>query len=345
MTCRTARPGAWSLAAALALLALLLGAALPASAAPSTKKYSATVSVGGAAPAASATVIAGGTATLLLTNDPGSNQTFASAEVTFTGVLPTAVSVTGTDGWTVTQPAGTTGTWRLTSSATAYAVTPGSSLAIAVVMPTAEVGPTAIATTVKQSNDFNGRNNSFANTGADPALLTVAAGTLCEGVCSPTFESSSTGVTAELTMTSAAPFTYVAGFGSGKELSCEDLVFGPGVDADPFTVQTSSSAGVAKTITLTFPLELMNAIPDNGTSRLPVCAGGDYAFPGSSSEGTLAYPAEGLLLDCADRTYQRLARDSATYPLAMCVASRSRDAGDVIVVISIASTRFDPSFW
>jgi hypothetical protein len=87
-------------------------------------------------------------------------------------------------------------------------------------------------------------------------------------------------------------------------------------------------------------------VPDNGTPHHPVCAGGDHPFPGSSSVGALTHPHEGLLLNCSDPAYTAAvaAADPAAF-LPMCVASRSRNAGKLIVTVSIAATTVDPRIW
>lgn len=321
-----------------AVVAGLLAAALPASAAPSTKHYTATVSA--------ASVPAGGSVTLSLVNAASSNQSFGSARVVVEGVRPAQVSV-ATAGWTLTPLAA--GSWQLTSAGPAVAVPPGGSLPLTLVMPADGDGPSTIRTTVKQSNDFNGRNNQFTNLGADPVVQTVppADGTYCAGSCSPTIEPSVTGTTATVTMTSAAPFRYTTGFGTGAPLSCQDVPFGPGVLADPLLVDAVGTAPIGKTITMTFPRELVNRVPDNGTPKLAICAGADAAFPGSSPRpGTVqgTYPYEGLMLDCTDPAYLAATADPA-FPLHMCVASRSKKAGNETVVITIAPSLIDPRFW
>jgi hypothetical protein len=87
-------------------------------------------------------------------------------------------------------------------------------------------------------------------------------------------------------------------------------------------------------------------VPNNGTPLHPVCAGGDFPFPGSSPVGAITHPHEGLLLNCSDPDYaaQVAAADPAAF-LPMCVQSRARSAGNLVVTVSIASTSVDPRIW
>jgi hypothetical protein len=102
---------------------------------------------------------------------------------------------------------------------------------------------------------------------------------------------------------------------------------------------------------LTVPKALANLVPNNGTPNHPVCAGGDFPFPGSSSTegldpGTFTHPFEGLLLNCSDPAYvQAVAEADPDAFLPMCVSSRARNAGKLIVTISIQATTVDPRVW
>jgi hypothetical protein len=350
--------GAWArrLAIAVALLVGLLATALPASAAPSTKNYSASLSFGDATGVQSVTVPVGVSSDvrLLITNRPDSQQSFGSAQVDFAGLsLPSAVSVSR-PGWTVQQLAVSSGArYRVINSGTSNPVPAGASLEVTITMPGAPPGETVVTTRVKQSNDFNGTNNDFT---ADPTTRTqriVTAGPLtapCAGTCTPAFTSSMNGVVADLTVTSSSAFTYTAGFTLDR-LSCDTIPFGPTVTPEPFRVDTVSSAPVSKTLVLTFSKALANLVPNNGTPLHPVCAGGDFPFPGSQSTqgltpGTFTHPFEGLLLNCSDPAYaQAVAEADPAAFLPMCVNSRARSAGNLIVTITVAATTVDPRIW
>jgi hypothetical protein len=350
--------GAWArrLAIAIALLVGLLATALPASAAPSTKNYSASLSFGDSTGVQSVTVPVGVSSDvrLLITNRPDSRQSFGSAQVDFAGVsLPSAVSVSR-PGWTVQQLAVSSGArYRVINSGTSNPVPAGASLEVTVTMPGAPPGETVVTTRVKQSNDFNGTNNDFT---VDPATRTqqiVTAGpggTPCASTCTPTFTSNTNGVRADLTVTSSSAFSFTAGFTTNR-LSCDTIPFGTTVTPEPFLVETDSSSPVSKTLVLTFPKALAVLVPDNGTPHHPVCAGGDFPFPGSDSTegltpGTFTYPFEGLLLNCSDPAYaQAVAAGDPDAFLPMCVGSRARTAGKLIVTIRVEATTVDPRFW
>jgi hypothetical protein len=282
--------------------------------------------------------------TLSLVNAAASNQSFGSARVVVEGVRPADVSVAA-PGWTLTPLA--TGGWQLTSAGPAAAVPPGGSLALTLVMPADGNGFSTIRTTVKQSNDFNGRNNEFTNQAADPVVETVppTGGTYCAGTCSPVIAAGASGTTATVAMTSAQPFRYTTAFGGPPApLSCQDVPFGPGVAPDPLLVDAVGSAPIGKTITMTFPRQLVNLLPDNGTPNLAMCAGADAAFPRIATSGVGTYPYEGLMLDCTDPAYLAAIADPA-FPLHMCVADRYKRAGALTVVITIEPSVKDPRFW
>ena len=347
---QSSRPWTRRLIVAVVLVVGLLAAALPASAAPTTKNYSAALG-GGVNGGQQVTVPTGTTAnavTLVLTNQPDSQQSFGSAQLDFTGSpLPTGVSAPG---WTST-PASTIPNgvrFRLISSPTGTSVAPGASIPVTITMP-ATAGATELRTQVKQSNDFRGINNDFTLVPLPTQPLTIVtagpSSTPCAGTCTPTFTSNLDGVRADLTVTSPSSFTYIAGF-TPDRLRCDTIPFGPTVTPEPFRVDTVSTSPVAKTIVLTFPKALANLVPDNGTPRHPVCAGADVPFPGSSPVGVITHPHEGLLLDCSDPAYVAAvaAADPAAF-LPMCVASRSRSAGKLVVTVSIAATTVDPRVW
>jgi hypothetical protein len=341
---------AWAhrLTVAVALVVALLAAALPATAAPSTKNYTASLTFGGVT-GTSVTVPFGedSDVRLTLTNRPDSQQSFASAELTFSGDS-LATAVLAPDGWTVQQLSASR--WQVLDTGTSNAIVPGASLVVTVTMPGTPPGLTTLKTRVKQSNDFKGTNNDFANNTGDLTIRTEAPdGTDClVTTCEETFPSSSiNGVRADLTITSSSVFGYTAGFTTDR-LSCDEIPFGPTVTPEPFQVFTDSTSPVSKTLVLTFPKALSNLVPDNGTPRHPVCAGGDYPFPGSSTVGVITHPYEGLLLNCSAPAYAAaiagFEEDGVEF-LPMCVAARSRSAGKLIVTVSIQSTTVDPRIW
>ncbi len=352
---QSSRQWARRLIVAVMLLAGLLVAALPASAAPTTKKYSASLSFGSTTGAQMVTVPFGASSDvrLTLTNLQDSQQSFGSAQLTFAGTsLPTAVSVTR-PGWSVQKLTVSSGAQYLVlNSATLNPVPPGASLDVTVTMPGTPAAPlpgTTLTTLVKQSNDFRGTNNDFTlDTTAPQKLQIVTAGstgTPCAGTCTPSYTSSTNGVRANLTVTSSSAFTYTAGFTTNR-LRCDTIPFGTTVKPEPFRVDTDSTSPVSKKLVLTFPKALANLVPDNGTPHHPVCAGGDYPFPGSSTMGAITHPHEGLLLNCSDPAYAAAvaAADPAAF-LPMCVSSRARSAGNLIVTISVAAPTADPRFW
>ncbi len=346
----SSRAWARKLAVAIALVLGLLAAALPASAAPTTKNYSASLS-DGTTSGPSVTVPSGGQVGVVLKNLDTSQQAFGSAQLDFTdGPSPSAV--TAPTGWTVRMATLTNGVrYQVVSLTSANPVPPNGSLTVAVTMPADLAGTTRVTTRVKQSNDFNGTNNDFTLTPANSPplqIVTQSAGTPCPSSCTPTFTSTVNGVRADLTVTGQQAFTYTAGFTTTR-LSCDTIPFGPTVTPEPFRVDTFSTDPVSKTLVLTFPKALANLVPNNGTPLHPVCAGGDFPFPGSDNVGTEAAPKhEGLLLNCSDPAYAtaiaNLAATGNPY-LPMCVSSRARNAGNLIVTIKVESTTFDPRFW
>ena len=349
---QSSRPWARRLIIAVMLVVGLLAAAVPATAAPSTKNYSAALSFGAATSAQAVSVPFGVSSDvrLLVKNREDSQQAFGSAQVDFAGSsLPSAVWVSR-PGWTVQKLTVAGGArYRVVNSGTSNPVAPGTSLEVTVTMPGTPLGTTDVTTRVKQSNDFRGTNNDFTldATSAQPLEIRTEGqvGTPCASTCTPTFTSSTNGFRADLTVTSSSAFTYTAGFTTDR-LRCDTIPFGPTVTPEPFQVDTVSSSPVSKTLVLTFPKALANLVPNNGTPLHPVCAGGDHPFPGSSSEGTLTHPHEGLLLNCSSSAYaQAVAEADPEAFLPMCVQSRSRNAGKLIITVSVAATTVDPRFW
>ncbi len=156
----------------LPVAAALVGAAWApvGSAATSTKYYEASL---GDQPTEDVPVLTPSVVTVTLTNDPSSNQTFGSAQLTFPNLTSAELNVTAVpSGWTAqlvqtTAPA----VLQLTSAGPAYAISPGESLDIAVQVDEPYVGSLVFTTQVKQSNDFLGHNNAFTLLGGDPSIV------------------------------------------------------------------------------------------------------------------------------------------------------------------------------
>lgn len=370
-------PRRWRWVAAIAVgVGALSLTTLPAEAAPSTKNYTAGVALpgGGLGSATSSLLVTNPSAipdaVLWLTNEKDSNQNFGSVKISLSNsaLVLNSVSVpnSGTD-WTVTQ---VTGGWLLTS-AVGVSVAPAASLEVD--LSVSGVGTASVVTSVKQSNDFNGGNNSFTLHGGDPQLTLVQS---CDSTttttstgysCTPTATSSASKISASGSLSSTSQFGYIFNFSDPKApqllASCTDEAFGASASPEPLVVQTfSSGAGVAKTITLTFPRKLVNLAPNNGTPFLDVCAGADAAFPAYGGTGgtgwtggTGYYPFQGLLYDCTDQAYVDALNATTflsdgtrvpTYPLHMCVADRYKIAGGAeTVVINVESSTLDPSYW
>ena len=157
---------------ALAMLGSLV--ALPAIAAPSTKKiYTASFDNTGA-PAGTQVVR---NLTLTNSNSSSATQSFASARVKiptgFTGVSATLTPPAGKT-WQTPVVNLTTGKIELQSGAgstSANAISPGQSIVVTITA-TAPCSGTSFewTTQVKQSNDFSGNNNDFTISGAQPKL-------------------------------------------------------------------------------------------------------------------------------------------------------------------------------
>ena len=340
-------PGQWwrYLGAALAAAATAVAISMPAAAAPSSKYYSAALSGADGTPSSQLVVSVGTPVTLSLSNSTKSQQSFGSAELVFSGdVAPTSLSVPA--GWSASQLSG--GTWLLVSATVSDAIAPGQSLGIGFVPDAA--GQTKIVTSVKQSNDYNGTNNWFVNTGSDPTLVTVPSDDqICTGSCSTSPSNTSDyGITATASMSSTQPFGYSIAWGDKPlNAACADAPFGPTVTPQPLVVETSGPAGVGKSIRMTFPKNLVNLAPNNGTPWLSVCAGAAASFPGSTDQGTAIDPSvryQGLLLTCDDPTYLADIQ-SGDYPLHVCISSRSKNAGNETIGIRVDTSTLDPSFW
>jgi len=356
--------GAWArvLTVAIALVVGLFAVSAPVSAATSTKKYSAVLSggvKGGQELSVPTKATGNNTVTLVLTNQQDSQQAFGSAQLDFvgpplpgfivpptpSGLLPVQVSRTG---WTVQEVVKGT-RYRLVNSGTLNPVPPGTSLSVTITLP-GTPGTTELRTQVRQSNDFRGTNNDFTLTSSPEQPLKIfTVGSCGGGTCTePTFISTENKIRADLTLSASAPFTFTAGFTTAG-LSCDKIPFGDKVPIEPFQVATDRSTEVSKTLVLTFPKALANLVPNNGTALHPVCAGADVRFPGSDPVGVQPN-FEGLLLNCNDPVYVDQVRAFNTgvdpHPLLpMCVSARARNAGNLIITITVEPTLFDPRFW
>ena len=163
----------WAAALVGAALVATLGAvlAVAAGAAPSTKRYTATVTPTTAS--AGATVVL----RLTLTNSATSAQAMGSANVTVpAGVVVTALGTPTTTAGKVWTASLVDGVILLRNpgpnSVNRLAAGQAVSVDVTAKMP-ATTGTIAFATAVKQSNDFSGSGNDFTRTGSDP---TVAVG-------------------------------------------------------------------------------------------------------------------------------------------------------------------------
>ncbi|MGN6242402.1 MAG: hypothetical protein ACTHQ3_01855 [Motilibacteraceae bacterium] len=335
-------PRRWRLlAAVVAGVGALSLTALPAQAAPSTKYYSASVG--------DPVLASGSTTTLSLTNAPVSQQSFGSAQLTFSSDAVSIASVPS--GWNLANTPAGSSTYLLTSSSVADSIAPGGSLQVTLAVSGS--GSTSITTAVKQSNDFKGGNNSFINTGADPVLTVVPSGaSICSPGTSCTTQQATTdsGITASATFSAQSTFGYQFGFATQSLLNpaCTAAAFGSTATVEPLVVQTYGPA-VGKTITITFPKALVNLEPNNGTPGLDVCAGADAGFPALQTfpAATGEYPFQGLLYDCDDPAYVKaVGKDKAGDLLHMCIVSRAKGAGATeTVVINVDPSANDPMYW
>jgi hypothetical protein len=142
-----------------------------------------------------------------------------------------------------------------------------------------------------------------------------------------------------------AGFELASSFGEGLLLQCDSYVVGHD-PADPFlsSVAGSPASGsvTSGVVTLFFPKAIVNELPNNGTPLMPVCAGAAQPFLaklGVAPSSTSPFQYQGLLYDCDDPTYTA---EAGSYPLQMCVASRSKSAANETVVVDVSSLTDDP---
>jgi hypothetical protein len=327
----------------VATLASVAGLALPASAG-SDKYYSVT-----------ATSAANGTSfTITLTND-SAIQSFGSAELQFGKIPSTDLTVTSisTDSpgvpsadWSSSFASTSPGVILLASASSSDAVAPRSYLAVTVSVQASTSQTVTVYSTVKQSNDFNGPNNEFQLVGGNP---TITVSPNCGGSSSGCTLSDSV-VSASLSL-SGTGYTYTASLG-GDSLPCDSDVSGTPTAGGitPTELYVDVTGTVSKTVTLTFPKSVVNAVPSNGTNQMPVCAGSDHAFPStnypySATSGTLTLgdgttQYYGDLLACDDPSYtSAIKSDSSLLPV--CIQDEAKKAANEIVTITVASSDGD----
>ena len=161
-----------TLAVGAALSALLAAGAIAApiaGAATSTKHYEA------AASPTSIYVATPATVTVTLTNDPSSQQSFGSAELTIGHLAQSAVQLVppSAAGWHEqfvpnTDPA----VVELTNSNNSP-ILPGGSISIQLTLTSPTAAPITVGTEVKQANDFSGSGNAFSLVGSDPTITVI----------------------------------------------------------------------------------------------------------------------------------------------------------------------------
>lgn len=336
------------------LLAVVGAAPWPASAASASNTYTALWSGGGT----TTTVLAGAlsTVTVVLANTSTGPQSFGSAQIKMgnipvAGLGPVSDSQSATTGWSEAVVSTNPYKVQVSSPKGSAGVPPGDALSATFTVEPPSTGSFSIDTQVKQSNDFNGPNNQFTWTNA-PLTLTVVqqCNTGTSGSCSSTTQSDSIGATGSVTFTTSTNNTtlqFAAGF-TGNDLSCDSSVIGNHTNlADEFKVDLSTQATVGKTITLTLPKKVVDAMPNNGTNQMPVCLASNYPFPTYEPTLTASSDYEGLVYDCTDPAYQTILTDDYTsnngggpqpgspYQTFPCVQSRSKSGlqgGETVVV-------------
>lgn len=117
---------------------------------------------------------------------------------------------------------------------------------------------------------------------------------------------------------------------------------------------TNSCTAQVTQVTMTFPKQVVDSLANNGTPLVPVCAGAQVPFPGSSAvsgeTGTDeypdvddTYPYQGLLANCPSGLVPGAPGTSVDF----CVASRQKNPGASETVQIYVGSAFtsDPSFW
>ena len=165
--------------------------------------------------------------------------------------------------------------------------------------------------------------------------------TSCSVDCNTgTLTSANTGTTADVSATNGpSSFELAGSFGQGLSLS-----YCSGAVGNNDVFNTSATDQPVGEITFVFPKAVVNEVPNNGTPLMPICAGANAPFPGSSTDLSNQYPGEppyqGLLENCDNLT--SLTPPSSTQ-IVMCVVSRSKQAANEQVVVYTSSLT-DPMY-
>ncbi len=170
-------PSSWTgsrfrLAVGAALSALLAAGALAApiaGAATSTKYYEATASPTRMYVATPTKV------TITLTNDPSSQQSFGSAELTLGDLAQSAVQLgqLSETGWSAQVIPNTNPAVVKLTNPTGSPIPPGGSISISLTLTAPTAASITVGTEVKQANDFSGSGNAFSLVGADPTITVI----------------------------------------------------------------------------------------------------------------------------------------------------------------------------
>lgn len=181
------------------------------------------------------------------------------------------------------------------------------------------------------------------------------------GACSPVGTSPCTGslqnpnsnpniLVADISLArdSSRGYTYTGQYGS-IPLACDAAITGAAFPASELQFQIQDTdPSLGGTVSVVYSKAVVDAITNNGTPGLPVCAAADVNFPSYDSStttinDTLYY--EGLLYDCTDPTYLADIKHTHEYPLQMCVESRSKagfQGGEQVTIYS--SSLIDPFY-
>lgn len=174
-------------------------------------------------------------------------------------------------------------------------------------------------------------------TATSSSFTVVQSLTSCYSACSVTLTSQLTGVSTTINASKQnTPFELAASFGEPANLGCLSQV-NPG-PWDPLFVGASS--GVSGTVTLTFPKAIVNTQSNSGRPHMQICAVSVPTEPFQAENGSAS--TDGLVTDCVNGTFPY---SLATYPLGLCVLSRTKGSLGHETVVVAASDLSDPSFW
>ncbi len=162
----------FTLAVGAVLSTLLATGALAApiaGAATSTKHYEA------AASPTSIYVATPAKVTVTLTNDPTSQQSFGSAELTIGDLAQSAVQLgpPSATGWLAQFVPNTDPAVVKLTNPSGSPIFPGGSISIPLTLTSPTAAPITVLTEVKQANDFSGSGNAFSLVGADPTIAVI----------------------------------------------------------------------------------------------------------------------------------------------------------------------------